>query len=138
MNRSRALSLLRGYYVLTPLWGLAEILLKIPMRVGFFISAPGGRGLYYFGCMACGVAMFRWPRMAPYLGMGESALNIAILVVGLMRPILSLSLDAIEPETWDPPVQMASLLNFFLAGSVSLISYYMNAHPTDPKQNRLS
>lgn len=82
--------------------------------------------------------MFRWPRAAPYLGMAESSLNIAILIVGFMRPILSLSMDSIERGTWDPPVQMASLLNFFLAGSVSLISYYVNAHPTDPKQNRLS
>lgn len=138
MNRSRALSLLRGYYVLTPLWGLAEILLKIPLRVGFFISSPGERGLYYLGCTACGVAMFRWPRAAPYLGMGESSLNIAILVVGLMRPILSLSLDSIERGTWDPPIQMASMLNFLLAGTVSLISYYGNTHPTEPNQDPLS
>ena len=138
MNRSRALSLLRGYYVLTPLWGLAEILLKIPMRVGFFISVPAGRGLYYFGCMACGVAMFRWPRMAPYLGMGESALNIAILVVGLMHPIVSISLDTLARGAWDAPLQMASLLNFCLAGSVSLLSYYVNAHPVEPKQKILS
>jgi hypothetical protein len=82
--------------------------------------------------------MFRWPRAAPFLGMAESSLSIAILVVGLMRPILTLSLDTLERGTWDPPVQMASLLNFFLAGSVSLISYYVNVHPVDPKQKCIS
>ena len=137
MNRPRALDLLRGYYAITPLLAIAEILLNVPFRVGSFISSPGGRGLYYVGCTACAVAMFRWPRSARFLSLGESSLNIGILIVGLMQPLFSISVDAIQQGTWEPSHPTASLINFLLAGSVSLISFYLSA-PSRPQPTGLT
>lgn len=135
LKNNKFLLILRNYYLLTPLWAVAELILKVPLRVGSFISSPVWRGIYYVGCTLSGLAMFRWPRTAGLLSLSESVLNMTILVVGFMNPLLTISMDAVERGSWDPLTPMASLLNFILAGTVSLISYYSISLPTNSNQS---
>ncbi|MBL0351106.1 MAG: hypothetical protein IPP68_12175 [Elusimicrobia bacterium] len=124
----RSIDWLRRYYAATPLFGVADLLFHVPLRVGPFIGAPWARTLYYSLCTAAAVVMYRWPRSSAVIGMVESSANIFILVLGVMMPILSVSIEAIGQGVGPSPLGLSALGNFMLSGTVSVASYHLNAH----------
>lgn len=118
---------LQGYYFCTPLFMLADGLLGLDFRVSG-LHAPGYRYAYYGFCMLCALLLRFRPRLSPLVGMGESGINLAILMISIMLPILRPDLDANGAVIG---LQGANIINFILTGCVLLAAFYS-------AQNRLS
>ncbi len=115
---------LRGYYFCTPLFVLADSLLGLDFRVSG-LHAPGYRLAYYGFCMLCALLLWYRPRLSPLVGMGESSVNLAILMASVMLPILRPDLDGSGAYTG---LQGASIINFVLTGGVLLAAFYSAQH----------
>jgi hypothetical protein len=85
------------------------------------LESPVHRGLYYAGALALGVGMRARPALAPWLAMGESTMNLTLLMAAVLVPIWSLgeSLDA--AGVGDLPERV---VNLTLSGSVLVFSFY--------------
>ncbi len=119
----RHASLIRGYYLATPLFGLLDFALGASVRVAA-VASPGWRLLYYALAFASGLLM-RWrPRWTPFVGLAESSINIFLLVLGVLFPIFAA--PARMAEGLDPGVAfgVSRLINVFLSGSVLVLSFY--------------
>lgn len=113
------------YYLATPLFAVADAMGVAPFRVAA-LEGSELRWLYYFGALLCGLACRRWPRSAPWIGMGESSLNLLLLLVSFLVPIWSLPEVAASGAEIGAPVTGADLANLILAGGVLLWSFYGN------------
>ena len=113
------------YYLGTIPFVLLDVLADVNVRVAAFIDQPALRGAYYALCLAC-LAFTLWkPAFSILVGLGESALNIALLVLGIMLPLYTWDLDAAgELSRAGPPVTLEMVTNFGIAGSVCLFSFY--------------
>jgi len=111
---------LQVYYYCTPLFLLADSLLGLDFRVSG-LHAPGYRLAYYGFCMLCAMLLWYRPRLSALVGMGESSVNLAILMVGVMLPIMRPDLDGNGAY---PVLQGMNLLNFILTGGVLLAAFY--------------
>jgi hypothetical protein len=111
---------LRGYYFSTPLFVLADSLLGLDIRVSG-LHAPGYRLAYYGFCMLCALLIWYRPRLSPLVGMGESSINLAILMASVMLPILLPDLDGSDAYAG---LQGANIINFILTGGILLATFY--------------
>ena len=120
MPDTRHSNWLRGYYFCTPLFVLADSLLGLDFRVSG-LHAPGYRLAYYGFCMLCALLLWYRPRLSPLVGMGESSINLAILMASVMLPILRPNLDGSGAYIG---LQGANIINFILTGGVLLAAFY--------------
>ena len=111
---------LRGYYFSTPLFLLADGLLGLDFRISG-LHVPGYRFAYYGFCMLCALLLWYRPRLSPLVGMGESSINLTILMVSVMLPILRP--DLAGSGTY-PGLQGMHLVNFILTGGILLTAFY--------------
>jgi hypothetical protein len=75
--------------------------------------------------MVCALLLWYLPRLSPLVGMGESSVNLAILMVSVMLPILRPDLDGSGAYTGR---QGANIINFILTGGVLLAAFYSARH----------
>jgi hypothetical protein len=118
-------SWIQNYYWATALFVVADLAFNANMRAAALPRADLRYG-YYALCFGCGFACRKWPRAAAWIGMGESALNILLLILSIMLPILSLT-DTMftggdTPELMSP----GKLANFMFTGAVLYISFQRN------------
>jgi hypothetical protein len=108
------------YYLATPVFAALDLLAGLSFRaVG--LESPTYRGLYYAAALALGVAMRARPALAPWLAMGESAVNLTLLMAAVLVPIWSLG-ESLDPAgVADLPARVANLA---LSGSVLVYSFY--------------
>src|SRR5688500_14756527 len=78
--------LLELYYLGTPLFALADLALGVPIRAAGLEDPPLRVG-YYALAFLLGLVVYRWPDSSAFVGMGESAVNLAILMVSLMTAV---------------------------------------------------
>ena len=124
MTDSRHPDWLRGYYFSTPLFVLADSLLGLDFRISG-LHATGYRLAYYGLCMLCALLLWYRPRLSPLVGMGESSVNLAILMVSIMLPILRPEIDL---DGLSPGLQGMHIINFILTGGVLLAAFYSAQH----------
>jgi len=115
---------LRGYYFSTPLFVLADSLLGLDFRISG-LHAPGYRLAYYGCCILCALLLWYRPRLSPLVGMGESSVNLAILMVSVMLPILRPDVNAAGLPAG---LQGMQIINFILTGGVLLAAFYAAQH----------
>ena len=120
MTGSKHNNWLQGYYYSTPLFILADSLLGLDFRISG-LHVPGYRFAYYGFCMLCALLLWYRPRLSPLVGMGESSVNLTILMVSVMLPIMRPNLDGNGAY---PGLQGMNLLNFLLTGGVLLAAFY--------------
>jgi hypothetical protein len=116
------LRVLRAYYWATPLFFAADAIWGISVRAAF-LPGPGQRLAYYAFCLACAYACQTSPKLAPFVGMAESAVSVFVLVLGVMLPIFSLT-DAVaggapEPQLMTP----GGMMNVLLSGTMLIIAF---------------
>ena len=140
MSRSGAeRSFLPGYFLLaTPVFAGLDLAGVGALRVAA-LPDFSGRAIYYLALVVLGVIMLRSPRAAPWIGMGESAVNVFLLMLSVLLPIWTLQ------ETFGAPgaeagaggpvgteelgiLTPARLLNVALSGGVFIWSFYVNKH----------
>ena len=111
---------LRAYYLATPLFAGLDVFLRIPIRaVG--LESPAARIVYYVGSFLVGLVMFRRPSLAPLLAMGESAVNLTLLMAAVLVPIWSMAESPDGTPVADLPDRV---LNLALSGSVLVWSFH--------------
>jgi hypothetical protein len=124
MSRTTVHPLLVYYLGATPVFFLIDVGLDLSLRASFLESAAARVGYYVF-CVACGLAVWRRPGSAPFIGLGESAVTITLLMLGFMRPILSLSGELALDTSAEigAPVNTESIVNFVIAAGVAWWSF---------------
>jgi hypothetical protein len=116
---------LLAYYVGgTPLFFLLDAAWDLSVRASFF-DTLSARLAYYGFCLLCGGLAWKFPRRATWIGLGESALTIVLLVVSFMTPILTLGAEvAADPfAPIEPPVTAEGIVNFAIAGGAAWWSF---------------
>jgi hypothetical protein len=113
-------TLLTAYYLATPLFAALDLGLSAPIRaVG--VESPSARLGYYAATFALGWVMRARPALAPWLAMGESAVNLTLLMASVLIPIWSLGETLDFAAAGDLPHRV---LNLALGGSVLVYSFY--------------
>lgn len=116
--------LLAYYLGGTPLFLLLDAGWDLSVRASFFETLQARMGYYAF-CLLCGLLAWRFPRRATWVGIGESAVTITLLVVGFMTPILTFTAD-VAADPWAPvesPVTTEGIVNFAIAGGMAWWSF---------------
>lgn len=119
-EQSRSLLL---YYLGTPAFALADLFFHVPVRV----ALPDGtaRAAYYVVAFGLGLVCLRLPAAAPWVGMGESSVNLLILMLAVLLPIWA-GPDALLAggEVADGEVLMGRVANLALGGTVMVVGFH--------------
>jgi len=120
MTRSRLVQL---YYLVTPVFAALDLALGVSFRAAG-IASSAWRIAYYGFAFACWFAMRRWPRWTPLVGIGESSVNLFLLILSVMGPIFAA--PALIAEGGDPAISfgVARLFNLLLAGGILIMSFH--------------
>lgn len=120
--------LLAYYLGGTPFFLLLDAAWDLSVRASF-LDSLSARIAYYAFCLLCGGLAWRFPRSEPWIGLGESAATIILLVVGFMAPILTVTGDlARDPfAPIQPPVTTEGIVNFMIAATVAWWSFQRRA-----------
>jgi hypothetical protein len=117
--------LLAAYYLLGT---LAFVVLDL--WIGTSIRVPGleGNGIrwgYYGGLLLMGGLALRFPPTAPWIGMGESVVNLVLILLSILLPIWSLA-EVLEAGGEPAEVVMGAggLLGSGLAAAVFIFGFY--------------
>ena len=115
--------LIAAYLLATPAFVVADVAFDMPFRVAA-LADSNLRFLYYAGAMLCGALTYVRPAAAPWIGMGESATNLLILMLSILLPIWDMPDAILSGGRLEGPFDQTSLLNVLLSGSVLLYGYY--------------
>jgi hypothetical protein len=115
--------LLRLYYWATPLFFLADSVWGVSVRASFLPSWNLRLGYYGF-CLGCAVVCHRWPGSVPWVGMGESAVSLLLLILGIMLPIYGMHDAVLGGGAMAAPLSAGRLVNVMLCGSVMVYSFH--------------
>jgi hypothetical protein len=126
-----------AYLLSTPVFVVADLLFDMPFRVAA-LADSNLRFFYYGGVMLCGVLTYARPATAPWVGMGESATNLLLLMLSILLPIWNMPDAIMSGAPLEGPFDQMSLVNVVLSGSVLLYGYYRSqaaalgrrSHPT--------
>jgi hypothetical protein len=116
----RGVRWLVGYYLLTPLFAAADLLGWAPVRVAG-LPDLGQRIAYYLGLLGIGIAARTWPRAAPALSVGESSVNLTLLLLSVLAPVWGLMEDPAATEAVRAALP-ARVANLALGGTVLALS----------------
>lgn len=112
------------YYLLTPVFvllDLAGVVVRVPLE------RPVARAVYYLALIGLGLLCRAKPRAAPWVGMGESAVNLALLMAAVLLPVWGMG-EALAAG--GEPISSTELLersaNLALAGGVLVVSFHRN------------
>jgi hypothetical protein len=120
----RGVSWIKGYYLASPLFWLLGLWWGMEIRVTF-LPDPGPRFLYYLGLSGLGLLAHFRPRSAPWVALGESSLNLLLIMLWILLPVYSLSENLMGPEATGVPYTPGQVLvNGLLAGSFFLLGFY--------------
>ena len=117
------LSLLRWYYVATPLFWLVGLIWGVNVRVAFLDDFPIGRNVYYLLCFVLGIVMLRTPQYASRLAFAESTANLGLLMLSVAVWYLRMLDWAAGPSVAVRAVTPAELVNFTLTAVIAGVSY---------------
>jgi len=124
------LSLLRWYYVATPLFWLGGVIWGVNVRVAFLDDFPVGRNVYYLLCFVLGLVMVRVPSYASRLAFAESAANLALLILSVLVWYLRMLDWAAGPSVTVRAVTPTELASFVLTTVVAGVSYGLQRSAT--------
>ncbi len=117
--------LLEAFYLATPAFVAVDLVLGVPIRVAA-LASPGLRYAYYAFTMGCGVATHARPRIAPFVGLFESSINLLMLVLSIMLPIFALTDQVFADEALSLPFTPAMLGNVVISGTVLVASFHIH------------
>ena len=122
--RSRFATLAGAYYLLaTPLFAVLDYVAHENIRVAFLDGHPALRGVYYAIVLACGGVVLARPRLAPVVGVTESAANIAFLIIGVFVAYLGMLDDAGGPGDITNPFTQRAIVNLVISAAWGYASY---------------
>lgn len=113
------------YLVGTVAFAALDWILAAPIRATF-LDRPQQRLVYYVALLGLGLLCRAKRQWAPLVGLGESAVNLFLVIASIMLPVFSLvdAVDAGGPMTL--PFTTWTLLNVLITGSVLIVSFQQN------------
>ncbi len=118
------LRLIQAYYLGSPLFFLLGLWWGVELRASF-LPDPGVRFLYYAFISALGLLTYFKPRTAPWVAMGESSLNLLLILLWILLPIYDLS--GWGAEVGDPGLPYTAgqvLVNGGMAGTLLILGFH--------------
>ena len=112
-----------GYLLGTPLFLMMDLLFDAPIRVAA-LQDTNTRFAYYGIAFGCGMICRARPRLAPWIGIGESGFSILLLILAIMLPIWDMADAALADQPLVNPFDTMYLANFVLSGAMLLIAFY--------------
>ena len=117
------LRLIRGYYLGTPVFFIADYLFGVNVRVAFLDQWPAGKTAYYIFAFILGLIAWRRPEWTAKIGLLESGANVTLLILSVMVWYGGV-LDAAGSEFGMPePVAAQALVNFMFSAAIAGASY---------------
>lgn len=116
---------IRWYYLATPVFAALDLVLGASIRAAG-IPNSAGRVAYYAFALGCGI-LLRWrPRWAPLIGIGESSVNLFVLILSILGPLFLL--PAYVAEGGEPAFSfgLGRMVNVLLSGGVLIWSFQGN------------
>jgi hypothetical protein len=117
-------SVLRNYYLATPLFFLLDYYVHIRLRV----ALPGAPAyyyyLYYLLCFVAGFVLFKHALLGALFSLLESSINLLLLLLTVFVPVVKLKQWQEQAITYHFGV--VELLHFMLVGAILLIGFYHN------------
>ena len=122
--RSRFATLAGAYYLLaTPVFAVLDYVAHENIRVAFLDGHPALRAVYYAVVLVCGAVVLARPRLAPVIGVTESAANIAFLIIGVFVAYLGMLDDAGGPGDIANPFTGRAIVNLVISATWGYASY---------------
>lgn len=121
--RSGNMDALVGYYLLTPVFAVADLGLGMSIRVAG-LDEPWQRGLYYAAAFGCGALCRLHPRATPWVGIGESSTNLLLLLLSILVPIWSLPDAVMSGAEVGLPYDIESLVNALISGTALIVAFH--------------
>lgn len=94
------------------------------IRAVGLMDQGGWRAAYYGFCFICWLIIWRKPSLTTLVGIGESALNLLLLIAGLVMPVMSFISDVDSVQNASQVITIQGVINFFISGIICLYSYY--------------
>ena len=115
--------MLVGYYLLTPVFALADLVAGISIRVAG-LSATAPRGAYYLAVFVLGLLCRLRPSIAPWVGMLESSGNLLLLLLSILLPIWTLPETVLSGGDAPAGLHPAGVVNALLVGGMLILSFH--------------
>lgn len=101
-----------------------DFYLGMNIRAVGLMEHDGLRGAYYGFCFLCWLVIWKKPSLTSWVAVGESAINLLLLITGLVMPYFNFiqNFDSIQ----DPSqvITLQGVVNFIISGMICLYSYY--------------
>jgi hypothetical protein len=118
------LRFIQGYYLGSPLFWLVGLFWGYELRTTF-LTDPGQRLAYYAFISGLGLLAYFRPSAGPWVALGESSLNLVLLILGILLPIYGLADQALSGGAIGLPYTAGEvLMNGVLAGTFFLLGFY--------------
>lgn len=115
---------LQAYYLASPVFFLAHWQLGFDLRAAF-LDSTGWMVVYYTVCLGLGLLAWRRPALAPLVGVAESSVNFALLILSVALPVLTAGSLILEGREWAPPFEGPwDVLSFLFIGGVLIASFH--------------
>ena len=101
-----------------------DFYLGMNIRAVGLLDHTGWRAAYYGFCFVCWLMIWRKPSLTTLVGIGESALNLLLLIAGLVMPVMSFISDVDSVQNASQVITIQGVINFFISGMICLFSYY--------------
>ena len=118
-------SVLKGYYLATPVFLLIDLALGWSLRLTIPWETSAAWYGYYLLCFFIGYLLWGGSLLGYLLAIIESAVNITLLLMTVMVPLVHFDPATTQPETLGLSTT-GQLVHFLLVGSVFLIAFYTN------------
>jgi len=123
-----AAALLRGVYYATPLFAALDFLYGVSLRIPFLDALPAAKGVYYGLEVACAVAITARPRWTAAIGLGESVINIALLVLTTGAAYIGMLESAASPDAViTNPFTPQAVASLVLSATTLAASYLLSS-----------
>jgi hypothetical protein len=112
----------RAIYWSTPLFIALDHVYGVSLRTPFLDALPGAKALYYALELACALVVTVRPRWTATIGLGESAVSIALLVLSTGAAYLNVlesasSADAVIANPFTPQAVASLMLSALVMGA---------------------
>jgi hypothetical protein len=106
-----------------------DFLYGVSLRVPFLDALPGAKAAYYAADLACAVAIALRPRWTAAIGLGESTVNIALLVLSTWAAYLGVLESAASPDVVIAnPFTPQAVTSLAISAAVLAVSYTANGY----------
>ncbi len=121
------LRLIRGYYLATPIFLLADVFFGVNVRVAFLDQWPAGKWIYYGVAFILGIIAWRRPEWTAKIGLIESGADVVFIILSTAIWYGGM-LDAAGSDFGMPaPVPASALVNLALSALVAGVSYTLRS-----------